>query len=107
MLDDGKHMACAQVNAKWTRFAISAADLGGKSAKEETNEQVRKSVEGGTKARAGTTKDKDQEERSGLRWNREEANKEAVVGRPRKKELNKNGKEQGVTRCSIGIADPA
>lgn len=38
---------------------------------------------------------------------REEANKEAIVGRPRKKELNKNGKEQGVTRCSIGIADPA
>lgn len=25
----------------------------------------------------------------------------------RRKELNKNGKEQGVTRCSIGIADPA
>lgn len=43
----------------------------------------------------------------GFAVEREEANKEAVVGRPRKKELNKNGKEQGVTRCSIGIADPA
>ena len=65
------------------------------------------------KADWGTTKDKDQEERSGsaAQEQREEANKEAPLvwgdqGIPREKELNKNGKEPtSRTVFSIGIAD--
>lgn len=63
------------------RFAISAGDLEEEKIGEEGNEGVGEKERGrGTKARAGTTKDKDQEERS---VEREEANKEAIVGRAR------------------------
>lgn len=71
----------AQLNTKWMRFAISAGDLEEEKIGEEGNEGVGEKERGrGTKARAGTTKDKDQEERS---VEREEANKEAIVGRAR------------------------
>lgn len=71
----------AQLNTKWMRFAISAGDLEEEKIGEGGNEGAGEKERGrGTKARAGTTKDKDQEERS---VEREEANKEAIVGRAR------------------------